>query len=56
MNARPLSTPQQDKFTKALVSVLSVDPKKIRDKLAQARSEKPSPHARYTYDPAKGRS
>lgn len=46
----------QDKFAKALASVLSADPKKIRDKIAQAKSEKPSPHTRYTYDPEEGQS
>jgi hypothetical protein len=29
-----------EKFTKALASVLSADPKKIRDKIAQAKNEK----------------
>jgi hypothetical protein len=46
--------PEQAKFTKALASVLSADPKKIRDKIAQAKSEKPSPHTKYTYDPEGG--
>jgi hypothetical protein len=44
-------SPQQEKFTKALASVLSADPKKIRDKIAQAKNEKPSPHTKYTYAP-----
>ena len=44
----------QDKFAKALASVLSVDPKKIRDKEAQAKNEKPSPHTKYTYAPEEG--
>jgi hypothetical protein len=44
-----------DKFTKALASVLSASPKQIQDSRAQAKSEKPSPHTKYTYDPAKGR-
>jgi hypothetical protein len=48
------SSPKQDKFAKALTSVLAVDPKKIRDKIAQAKSEKPSPHTRYTYAPEEG--
>jgi hypothetical protein len=47
---------EKDKFTKALASVLSVDPKKIRDKIAQAKAEKPSPHTRYTYAPEEGQS
>ncbi len=52
-NTVPLP-PEGDKFTKALASVLSADPKKIRDKEAQAKSEKPSPHTRYTYAPEEG--
>jgi hypothetical protein len=55
MNPAPKSAPEE-KFKKALASVLSADPKKIREKIAQAKSEKPSPHAKYTYDPARGRS
>jgi hypothetical protein len=48
-------TPTADeKFTKALASVLAADPKKIRDKEAQAKSEKPSPHTKYTYAPEEG--
>jgi hypothetical protein len=47
---------KQEKFEKALASVLSADPKKIRDKIAQAKSEKPSPHTKYTYDPEEGQS
>ncbi len=47
--------PEHEKFTKALVSVLSVSRAEIQEKLAQAKAEKPSPHKRYTYDPAKGR-
>jgi hypothetical protein len=46
--------PPGDKFTKALASVLSADPKKIRDKEAQAKTEKPSPHKKYTYAPEEG--
>jgi len=46
----------EDKFTRALSSVLSADPKQIQDSRAQAKAEKPSPHRRYTYDPAKAQS
>jgi len=42
-------------FPKALASVLSASPKQIQDSRAQAKIEKPSPHTKYTYDPAKGR-
>jgi hypothetical protein len=42
---------EHEKFTKALASVLSVSPKRIRESLAQATDEEPSPHARYTHDP-----
>jgi hypothetical protein len=45
-----------EKFKKALASVLSADPKKIQDKLAQAKSEKPSPHTKYKYVPEEGQS
>jgi len=44
----------QEKFAKALASVLAADPKKIRDKEAQAKSEKPSIHTKYTYAPEEG--
>jgi hypothetical protein len=46
----------QAKFEKALASVLAADPKKIRDKEAQAKSEKPSPHTKYKYVPEEGQS
>jgi hypothetical protein len=46
----------QDKFAKALASVLSADPKKIRDKIAQAKNEKPSLHTKYKYVPEEGQS
>jgi hypothetical protein len=46
----------EDRFERALSSVLSVDPKKIQDKIAQAKSEKPSPHTRYKYVPEEGQS
>ena len=45
-----------DRFTKALASVLSVSPDEIRDKLAQAKTEKPSPHKRYKYVPEEDRA
>ena len=48
------SVTADEKFTKALASVLAADPKKIQDKLAQAKSEKPSPHTKYTYAPEEG--
>jgi hypothetical protein len=50
MKARPESK-KHEKFTKALASVLSVSPNEIQDKLAQAKTEKPSPHKRYKYVP-----
>jgi len=50
------SNPQEEKFKKALTSVLAADPKKIRDKEAQAKSEKPSPHSRYSYVPEEDQS
>lgn len=42
------------KFTKALASVLSASPERIRESRAQAKAEKPSPHTRYKYVPVKG--
>jgi hypothetical protein len=54
--ANPIEKTPHEKFTKALASVLSADPKKIRDKIAQAKSEKPSPHTKYTYVPEEGQS
>ena len=50
------SSSECDKFTKALASVLAVSPAETRDKLAQAKGEKPSPHTRYTYDPVEDQS
>jgi hypothetical protein len=47
---------KQEKFEKALSSVLSADPKKIQDKLAQAKNEKPSPHTKYKYVPEEGQT
>ena len=54
-----VNNPEHEKFTKALASVLSVSPEErqeMREKLAQAKAEKPSPHTRYTYDPEADRS
>jgi len=45
----------EDRFTKALASALSVSPDEIQDKLAQAKTEKPSPHKRYKYVPEEDR-
>lgn len=39
-------SPQHEKFTEALASVLSVAPAEMKEKLAQAKAEKPSPHTR----------
>jgi hypothetical protein len=55
MGDKRKATPQHEKFTKALASVLSASPKQIQDSHAQAKAEKPSPHTKYTYVPAKGR-
>jgi len=46
----------QDKFTKALASVLSASPEQIQDSCAQAKAEKPSPHKKYKYVPEEGHS
>ena len=46
---------RQGLFNAALASVLSASPEQIRDSRVQAKAEKPSPHTRYTYAPAKGR-
>jgi hypothetical protein len=48
--------PKNDKFTKALASVLSASPKQIQDSRAQAKNEKPSPHTKYKYVPEEGQS
>ena len=45
-----------EKFRKALASVLSVSPAEIREKLAQAKTEKPLPHKRYKYVPEEDRT
>ena len=56
MSGKQKATPTEDRFAKALASVLAADPKKIRDKEAQAKSEKPSPHSRYSYVPEEDQS
>jgi hypothetical protein len=43
-----------EKFKKALASVLSASPEQIRESRALAKAEKPSPHTRYTYAPEEG--
>lgn len=45
---------EAEKVTKALASVLSASPKQIRDSVAQAKAEKPSPHKKYSFDPEEG--
>ena len=49
-------TAEHERLTKALASFLSVSPAETREKLAQAKAEKPSPHKRYTYAPEEDRS
>jgi len=56
MSGKPTKPEAQDKFKKALSSVLSASPKQIRDAIAQAKAERPSPHTRYKYDPEADRS
>jgi len=57
MKNRPvLSTPEHERFTKALASVLSVSAEELREKERATKPEPPSPHKRYSYDPAKGQS
>jgi hypothetical protein len=56
MDTKSTSSKEGETFRKALASVLSADPKKIRDKQAQAKSERPSPHTRYKYVPEEGQS
>jgi hypothetical protein len=51
MSVEKKANSTEDRFTKALSSVIAADPKKIRDREAQAKSEKPSPHTKYTYVP-----
>jgi hypothetical protein len=57
MQRTPANTKSADgKFTKALASVLAVKPADMRDALAKAKDEQPSPHTRYKYDPEADRS
>jgi hypothetical protein len=56
MKKEDLSTSKHEKFKAALASVLSVSPKQIQDSRVQAKAEKPSPHKRYSYVPAKDRT
>jgi hypothetical protein len=52
MKIEPSASLEQDqKFKKALASVLSASPKQIRDSRVQAKREKPSLHMRYTSHP-----
>jgi hypothetical protein len=48
------STPEHERFTKALTSVLAVKPGDLRE--SEAKDEPPSPHTRYKYDPEADRS
>ncbi len=54
--SKTLSATPNEKFTKALASVLSASPKQIQDSRAQAKDEKPSPHTKYSYAPEEGHS
>jgi hypothetical protein len=54
MKSKKPSLPADEKFKKALASVLSASPEQIRESRAQAKAEKPSPHTRYTYAPEEG--
>ena len=57
MNTKAASpNPQHEKFKKALASVLSVSTEELLEKERATKPEPPSPHKRYTYDPAKGQS
>jgi hypothetical protein len=49
-------SPERQKFTKALASVLAVKPADLRRAEDEATPEPPSPHTRYTYDPEEDRS
>lgn len=50
------SSPEHEKFTQALASVLSVSPKQIQESRAQAKIEKPSPHTKYSFVPEEDRA
>jgi hypothetical protein len=54
MTVRDGGERKDEKFKKALASVLSASPEQIRESRAQAKAEKPSPHKRYTYAPEEG--
>jgi hypothetical protein len=56
MKPQPSSSVQDNQvFIKALASVLSVSRPDVQKTIAEAKTEKPLPHKRYKYDPAKGR-
>jgi hypothetical protein len=50
------SSKENEKFTKALASVLSASPEQIRESREKAKAEKPSPHKRYSYVPEEDQS
>jgi hypothetical protein len=50
LTAEERKTPHE-KFTAVLASVLSIDSKKIREIESQGKTETPSPHTKYSYDP-----
>jgi hypothetical protein len=56
MGLKASNSKKQEKFKKALASVLSASPEQIRESRAQAKAEKPSPHKRYSYAPEEGQS
>lgn len=56
MKPKPSLSPEEERFKKALASVLSASPEQIRDSKIQAKSEKPSPHKKYTYAPEEAES
>lgn len=56
MTKHPARPTPSEVFTSALASVLSASPKQIRNSIAQAKAEKPSPHKRYTFVPEEDRS
>jgi len=47
---------ENEKFTKALASVLSASQEQLRESRKKAKAEKPSPHKRYTYAPEEDHS
>jgi hypothetical protein len=56
MKIEPSSSKAENQvFTQALSSILSVSRPEIQKTIAEAKIEKPLPHTRYKYDPAKGR-